>query len=248
MHCGIYKFENNINHKVYIGQAIDLYERKEKHKKNMKDLSHQEYFYKALRKYGWDNFSYEILEEFDIFNQEQLNNLENYYIQLFNSLIPNGYNMIPGGTNGAGLAKGKIVEQYDLQGNFLKEYSSAHEAARQTNINYSSICACCRDEITHVKEYQWKYKNSDKIIKTLTKQDVILAETAIWQFDLKGNFIQEYSSLKEAAEKTGTYKAPISKACNHKGWTSNNYFWCFKNDIQRLNEYLKKKKIIKGDK
>jgi len=34
--------------------------------------------------------------------------------------------MIPGGSNGAGLAKGKIIEKYSLEGKFLKRYSSAN--------------------------------------------------------------------------------------------------------------------------
>ena len=150
---GIYKFENNINHMIYIGQAIDLKERYKKHIKNIKDLSHQEDFYIGLREFGLNNFSYEILESFEDFNPERLNKLENFYIEKFNCLRPNGYNMVPGGTNGAGLAKGKPVEQYDLLGNFIAKYRSAHEASRQTNINYSSICSCCREEISHVKEY-----------------------------------------------------------------------------------------------
>ena len=32
MSCGIYKYENLINHKIYIGQAVDLQERYKKHK------------------------------------------------------------------------------------------------------------------------------------------------------------------------------------------------------------------------
>lgn len=228
---------------IYIGQAINLKERYKKHIKNIKDLSHQEDFYVGLREFGLNNFSYEILESFEDFDSERLNKLEKFYIKKFNSLKPNGYNMVPGGTNGAGLDKGKPVEQYDLLGNFIAKYRSAHEASRQTNINYSSICACCRNEISHVKEYQWKYEDSDKKIKVIALQDITLTKTPIWQFDLKGNFIQEYSSLKEAFEKTGAPKASISKACNHKGWTSKNYFWCYKNDINRLNEFKKKEKI-----
>ena len=173
--CGIYKFENNINHMVYIGQAIDLEERYKKHKKNMKDLSHQEDFYIGLRKFGWDNFSYEILESFEEYDFEKINELEDFYVKKFDCLKPNGYNMVPGGTNGAGLAKGKSVEQYDLNGNLIAEYYSAHEAERKTGINYSSICACCRGEISHVKEFQWKYTNDDnKIISNLKLTNITI--------------------------------------------------------------------------
>lgn len=34
--------------------------------------------------------------------------------------------MVPGGTNGAGLAKGKPVEYYDIYGNYIETFNSAH--------------------------------------------------------------------------------------------------------------------------
>ena len=73
MSCGIYKYENPINHKVYIGQAIDLKERHAKHYKNVSDKYHQEDIYKAFREFGFNNFIYEILEEFEEFDQDKLN-------------------------------------------------------------------------------------------------------------------------------------------------------------------------------
>ena len=146
MSCGIYKYENLITHQVYIGQAIDLCERYKKHQWNIADPNHTEDFYVGLREYGLENFSYEILEEFESFDQDLLNELECYYIKKYNSMKPNGYNMVPGGSNGAGLAKSKAVYQFDLFGNFIQEFYSAHEASRQTGIDYSSICSCCRKE------------------------------------------------------------------------------------------------------
>lgn len=241
---GIYKFENLINHKIYIGQTTNLEERYKKHIKNIEDISHNEIFYKALRKYGIENFSYEILEQFDTLDENQLNLLEIFYINKYNSLVPNGYNMIPGGSNGSGIAKGKIVLQYDLKGNFIKEYRSAHAAAENTNINYSSICACCREEITHVKEFQWKYKDSDKIIKDLTKEKIIIKQRPILQYDLSGNLIGEYQSLNEAVKKTGCSRPVISNVCNHKGWTTGGYFWCFKDDEKRFEEFKKRRNLL----
>lgn len=40
-------------------------------------------------------------------------------------MVPNGYNMIDGGSNGAGLAKGYEVIQYSLDGEYMAEYPSA---------------------------------------------------------------------------------------------------------------------------
>lgn len=56
-------------------------------------------FYNALNKYGWDNFTWEIFDE-SAKTQEELNNLEKLYIKKFNVLVPNGYNLREGGSNG----------------------------------------------------------------------------------------------------------------------------------------------------
>lgn len=248
--CGIYKFENLINHMVYIGQAIDLEARYNKHYKNINDNYHQEDLYKAFREFGFSNFSYEILEEFENFDQEKLNQLECYYIEKFDSIKPNGYNMIPGGTNGAGLAKGKAVCQYDLQGNFIAEYPSAHQADYATGINYSSICACCRNEITHTKNFQWKYLNSDKQITNITNQKIIVVDKKVYQYNLNKQLINKYNNLKEASEQTNISKSIICKVCNGKGHTAGGFIWRYEDNPLESDECIKTKKraILQYDK
>lgn len=51
----------------------------------------------AILKYGWDNFSHEILV--DNLTLEQANELETKFILEFNTLSPNGYNLTTGGNN-----------------------------------------------------------------------------------------------------------------------------------------------------
>ena len=53
---------------------------------------------KALKKYGNENFTYEILAECD--NIDDLNQLEKLYIEIYNSYVPIGYNIREGGRNG----------------------------------------------------------------------------------------------------------------------------------------------------
>ena len=159
---GIYKFENLINHKCYIGQSSNLEERYKKHIYNINDLTHQEVLYKAFRKYGIENFSYEILENFEIYSLEKLNELEQKYIEKYNALIPNGYNMVPGGSNGTGLAKGIKVEQYTLDGEYIQTFDSAKKASEKLGINHSNICSCCRDERKTAGGYKWSYTSKDE--------------------------------------------------------------------------------------
>ena len=93
---GIYKITNTVNGKVYIGQAQDIEERWKQH--NREFLKEDSVIYLAMRKYGIENFSFEVLEEC---KKEELNEKEIYYIEKFNSYIhaenSNGYNMTIGG-------------------------------------------------------------------------------------------------------------------------------------------------------
>lgn len=102
---GVYKIINTINGKVYIGQAQDIERRWNYHKYSaLKGESNV--LYKAMRKYGIDNFSFEVIEECSI---EELNEKEIYYIEQYNSYIhaenSNGYNMTLGGDGVKGLVR-----------------------------------------------------------------------------------------------------------------------------------------------
>lgn len=107
MSCGIYKITNLVNGKIYVGQSVDIERRFQKHLYANDDFI----IHKAIKKYGRQNFSLQILEEC---SQELLNDREIYWIKTLNSITPNGYNMINGGSNGAGFAKGYKVIQYNL--------------------------------------------------------------------------------------------------------------------------------------
>ena len=54
--------------------------------------------------------------------------------------------------------RSKIVLQYDLNGNLIKEWKSASECGRN-GFNQGNVSACCRGEKPQYKNYIWKYKN-----------------------------------------------------------------------------------------
>ena len=97
---GIYKITNKINGKAYIGQSHNIEERWKQHKLRSFSLGYSEYnscLHKAIRKYGLENFSFEVLEECE---PEQLNEREIYWIdyyQTFSSNLDKGYNQTAGG-------------------------------------------------------------------------------------------------------------------------------------------------------
>ena len=87
----IYVIKNDINNKVYVGQAIDPQKRFINHCK--KSSAKNSLIGKAIQKYGKEHFWYEILES-QITNY---NEREKYWIKYLNSKTPNGYNILDGG-------------------------------------------------------------------------------------------------------------------------------------------------------
>lgn len=93
----IYCYTNKINNKKYVGQTNNPERRQREHKSNAfneKSVNYGSVFHKALRKYGWENFNYEILEEVN----GDANDREKYWIKEKQSLVSeNGYNILEGG-------------------------------------------------------------------------------------------------------------------------------------------------------
>ncbi len=98
----IYKITNKINGKSYIGKTNNFKRRMERHLKAINDDKNNSVFKKALKKYGWENFSKEIIE--DGLSKEDSSLQEKYYITLYRTFINyedcKGYNMTEGGEGG----------------------------------------------------------------------------------------------------------------------------------------------------
>ena len=110
---GIYKIENLINHKVYIGQSKDIYQRWYTHKRasfNKNCREHNYPLYRAIRKYGIENFSFEIIKE-----TYDLDYWEIFLIQIYHSLSNEfGYNLREGGNGTFILTEEQKLNWIDL--------------------------------------------------------------------------------------------------------------------------------------
>lgn len=127
-------YTNKINNKVYIGQTIRERLRKYEHKKATKDNT---YFHKAILKYGYDNFSYQVLYKVTGWDKDlvckALNIQEKYYINKYNSAnCEYGYNLTTGGDSGystTDYARCKMRDGWDNQ--LVKEHASkVHKGSR----------------------------------------------------------------------------------------------------------------------
>ena len=99
MSCGIYKIVNDINGHIYIGKSKNIENRWNSHKSSSKETSDRSDkntpIHAAIRKYGIENFHYEIIE---LCPENELNEKERYWINYYDSYNRRDYyNLTPGG-------------------------------------------------------------------------------------------------------------------------------------------------------
>lgn len=96
----LYQITNTINGKIYIGQTNNIQKRWSNHKCcNSPDMV----IAKAIKKYGVENFKFEIL--YKNVSIEEIDELEIRTIKEKNSRVPNGYNVSEGGSGNRGVSK-----------------------------------------------------------------------------------------------------------------------------------------------
>lgn len=214
----VYKHTNKVNGKVYIGITIN--EPSVRWGKNGCGYSKQ-FFGKAIRKYGWDNFEHEIL--FENLSHEEANNREIELIQYYKSSdIKYGYNIASGGSGVDACGKPKTVYQYSMSGKFIKQYDSLSNAARDNSVGHSTISRCCRKGINHFSHgFRWSYEYlGEQVAWELMRNNDFYQE--VYCYDLEGNYIQRYETVKEAENSTGIGNSFIcqcyqGKVSNTKG-------------------------------
>ncbi len=219
--CGIYKIENKINNKIYIGQSIDIMHRWDQHKMDAFNESltqkYRSALYSAIRKYGLQNFKFEIIEQC---NKTDLNIREIYWIKYYNSNNPNfGYNLTSGGDSPP-----KIITkcyQYNLDGYFIKEFMSVVCASEETGANKTSISRCCHGDIKSAGGYIWRLYKVEKIEEYNSEREVI----PIYQYSKNGDLIQVYKSMSIAAKISGINVSLICSCCAHDIKSAGGYVW-----------------------
>lgn len=95
---GIYKIQNKINNKVYIGKSINIKQRAINHKCALKNKTRSKdtnrYLYNSVQKYGIENFKFVIIEKIENPTETLLFDRELYWMDYYNSCNSNhGYNL-----------------------------------------------------------------------------------------------------------------------------------------------------------
>ena len=141
----IYIIKNNINNKVYIGQTIQTLGRRFSNHKIASDIEDTK-FYRAIKKYGKENFYIELIEEI---SQEILNEREIFWIKAYDSYY-NGYNSTLGG-------QGTKEIDYEEIYNLRNLHKTISEVARETGHS--------RDVISRILKEGFRVKEEDIIAR-----------------------------------------------------------------------------------
>lgn len=220
MITGIYKIENKINGHIYIGQAVDIKSRWRIHIYSSFHEKHKDYndvIHRAIRKYGKENFSFEILEEY---SRDMLNNKEQYWIEYYDSYY-NGYNASKGGNNYE--HNTKPIDLYNLQGEYIETIYGAYNVAIKLGVSRNVVYQVLHHQRKSCGGYQIKYQEDpQKIEKYVSSQG---GKIPIVQMDLENNIINTFDSIADACRETGFDPSTISKCCKGKLKTHHGYKW-----------------------
>ena len=197
----IYKITNKINGKCYIGQTTDYKRRFQEHKSCGYGNENNKLLYYAFRKYGIDNFDFEVIEE----KTEKYNEKEKYWISYYDS-FENGYNMTEGGEE----PPLNIRENSPFATHTEEQVAEIKRLLKETNIQYKDIATMFNYDSSSIKRINygklWRDDNTSYPIRKESSRE--------YQKERALNIIHDllYTDLtqKKIAEKYGCARTTVT--------------------------------------
>ena len=202
---------------TYIGQTTrSLSIRRNQHLRySRKDTNNA--FHCALLQYGESSFEWEVVEEFSGDKDHVLHFLnvaEEYHILKNDSTLDGkGYNSTQGGYGSDKFAnvlhkrrlqdaRAKAVLQYDLDGNFIREYESVTDVSRVMGVSQLSPYLVSKKPW---RGYQWRYKTERDFPRKIDAFVKAKRNSPVLAYSTDGNFYKEYDSLNQCRIELGKF-------------------------------------------
>lgn len=192
----VYIIRNNLNSLVYVGQTSKSIEERfrghlqECRKGNSRDL------YKAMRIIGLSNFYVELL--CTVTTQEEADDMECYYISLYDSDGVGGYNMDKGGHEGVFTKDSKRYNKHletvqsqshrKMMSNIMKDYKKAHPVTEEhrRHLSEANKGKLCGPHHSFTEEQ-----------RQLARK---VHQRKVTAYDVNGVILGEFDSIKEATK------------------------------------------------
>ena len=251
--CSVYCFTNLINNKKYIGSTIvEPNVRYNQHVYNSthKNVHQYDYpLYQAFRKYGLENFQFEVLIQKECEEQE-IREIEKEYILKYNTLSPNGYNQTLDTQHPINDIRSyqkmsetkrenakKVAETNEGGTVIIKIYRSIADCADETGLDEKKIGACCRGERKRTQDRYFHFldENQQIIINKYNRDEYKgakgttqkqITNRTVGKYDLKTDeLLQEYESVALASRENNCDASGISKTCRGKRGHCGGFKW-----------------------
>lgn len=225
----VYVHTNKTNGKRYVG--ITCQKPEARWKNGYRD---NEYFSRAIEKYGWDGFCHEVI--MTGLTKEQACSWEIALIAQYETQNRNkGYNIQSGG-EGCAEQNNIAVNQYTLDGKFIKTWASMKEADASFGTFYkggSQIgMACVGKNCKSAHGYLWRYSTGDIASIKPYKNNHI---RQVVQCDMDGKPIKVWARIVDASRELGIDSGAITKVCKdkyHHFKTAGGYIWRYSDELQ----------------
>ena len=229
------------NGKIYIGITCQS---ASKRWGNGSGYKNNKYFYRAIKKYGWDNIMHEIL--ITGLSKEEAEEKEIELISIYKSNDKKfGYNIENGGNS-----KGKCSEETKVKiGNANRGRKLSEERKQQIRLTQTGkiLSAEQKSKIANSVKNTWNKnrreiyskrflgENNPNYNKTFTKEEIANLQNKnrgaksplskkVGQFDLNGNLIKKFESVRDAGRNGFTTQA-VSAVCRGEKHTHKNFIW-----------------------
>lgn len=236
----VYKTTNLVNGKIYIGQH-STNNLKDNYKGSGKLLK------SAILKYGEGNFTTQIIRFSK--SRAELNKLEKELIKHYNSrCLDIGYNLHHGGFGGNSCVE---VNQYSLNGEFIKKWDSIIEASQELNISTKAIQSCAKGIKPTGGGFIWKRHEDNASCNDIDAYKSKCLKS-INQYTLDGKYLKTWDSMVAVERETGISASNISKCCvgYESTYQTGGFAWRYNethNDCHDIEpvRYKKKRKVCK---
>lgn len=242
----IYKIENLVNNKIYIGLTRGALEVRWKSHLASARAQHKKKsaLHSAIGKYGKENFSMEVIDD-SAKTIEELINLEKQYIKEYDSFISGGkgYNMTFGGDGVLGQGRIAVIKVDIESGEIVDEYESLKDAVsknkRGVDLVYYNLDnkRTCNGHCFYKKSYVESWEQDDFMMNLAARYNLVC------QLDLEGNLIKYWSGQNRAANELGLSQGNLHSCLSGKRNQAGGFQWVRYSDlIERIGKSVTENK------